>query len=99
MAPVSLANFLEIVGKEITVLGLAAAPTIVSPGSSRISIGPWAVRPISGMVLSSMVSRRMRPVLLATARSSSLRQSTARSRVTPSLSFKTEVARPDRSRR
>ena len=78
---------------------VAAAPTIDSPGSKRINTGPWAVRPITGMVLSSMGRRSMRPVLLATAKSSPGRHITTRCNCTPSLSLSTVVARPDSSRR
>ena len=77
--------------------GAQAAPTTTSPGSSRISIGPWAARPISGRLASFIRRRSIRPVLLATTRRSPSWPLTTRRRLTPSLSLSTVVARPDNS--
>ena len=78
--------------------GLLAAPTTRSPGNSRISVGPWAMRPITGRLASLIASRNIRPVLLATTSSSSSRQATTRCSSTPSLSLRMVAARPESSR-
>ena len=73
------------------------APTICSPGSNRMVMGPCANRPIKGSESSVTRSRSRRPMSLISISVPSSRQITALLSSTPSFNLRTLVARPDRS--